>query len=493
MALALVGVQPVWAQASIAAAAGIGTEAAQWWLLLASVVALAALAAAGYALGRSVERRHAAATLFAARSRFQALLSLTPETVWRTDAQYRLVPPAGSSDTPKPETEVLAPWAQHPRWSAVLQARRAFADQRWPAHAQGAPATNTTPASAAAMTPGLWVLNGQPLLDAEGQFAGFLGTARWLEVFPQATEAAAGATAQTPQLPPVADLSDAAAGARPSTARANASSVPNTASGAACHSQAASPGTPASAPLPVSIAPVPPAADAPAAALNEAYNFSATVAHDLRAPIRVVDGFTRIIKEDYGPALDRVANDHLDRVLSAAARMTRMIDALLGLANLSNQALCRQQVNLSQLARHVLEELQRAHPSRQVQVHIEEGLLVNGDPTLLRLVLENLLGNAWKYSARTPQAHISLTSTPHATGRAFVVRDNGAGFDMQTADRLFEVFQRLHSASEFPGHGVGLVSARRIVRRHGGDIWAESEPARGAAFSFTLAEPESGR
>jgi light-regulated signal transduction histidine kinase (bacteriophytochrome) len=220
---------------------------------------------------------------------------------------------------------------------------------------------------------------------------------------------------------------------------------------------------------------------------GESDNFSFTASHDLRAPIRVVEGFTRIVKEDYGHLLDRVGNDHLDRVLGAAARMNLMIDALLTLARLSSQPLARQPVNLSQLAAFVMDDLRRAAPEREADIDIEPGLTAVGDPTLLRLVLENLLGNAWKYSGRAERAQITLRTVPHDSGRAFVVRDNGAGFDMRSADRLFGLFQRLHSASDFPGHGVGLASVRRIINRHGGDIWAEAEPGRGAAFFFTLA------
>jgi signal transduction histidine kinase len=230
------------------------------------------------------------------------------------------------------------------------------------------------------------------------------------------------------------------------------------------------------------------AIDAEQAAANaESEQFSFTVSHDLRAPIRVVEGFTRIVKEDYGRLLDRVGNDHLDRVLGAAARMNLMIDALLTLARLSTQPLAHQAVNLSQLAGWVADELVRGSPDRLVEIEIEPGLTARGDPTLLRLVLENLLGNAWKYSARTVKAQISLRRVPHGSGAAYVVRDNGAGFDMRSSERLFGLFQRLHSASEFAGHGVGLASVRRIVRRHGGEIWAEAEIGRGAAFYFTLA------
>jgi len=214
--------------------------------------------------------------------------------------------------------------------------------------------------------------------------------------------------------------------------------------------------------------------------------FSYTVSHDLRAPIRVVEGFGRILKEDYATALDRVGHDHLDRVMAAAARMNHMIDALLSLSRLSTQPLAHQPVNLSQLAGWVVDELRRAAPERQVSVHIAPGMLAQGDPTLLRMALENLLGNAWKYCARAPQADIRFEPCQSGGRAAFVVADNGAGFDMRFADRLFGVFQRLHSSSDFPGNGVGLASVQRIVRRHGGDIWAESEPGQGARFYFSL-------
>jgi signal transduction histidine kinase len=220
---------------------------------------------------------------------------------------------------------------------------------------------------------------------------------------------------------------------------------------------------------------------------TESDTFSFTLSHDLRAPIRVVEGFTRIVKEDYGHQLDRVGNDHLDRVLGAAARMNLMIDALLTLARLSQQPLARQRVNLTQLAGYVVDDLKRGAPERAADITIEPSLAAWGDPTLLRLVLENLLGNAWKYTAKVSPALISLRQVQHGGGTALVVRDNGAGFDMRSAERLFGLFQRLHSASDFPGHGVGLASVRRIVRRHGGEVWAESEPGKGAAFYFTLA------
>ena len=223
-----------------------------------------------------------------------------------------------------------------------------------------------------------------------------------------------------------------------------------------------------------------------AALLAEHAAFSYTISHDLRAPIRVVEGFGRILKEDYGAALDRVGRDHVDRVLAAAARMNHMIDALLAVSRLSTQPLAQQPVNLSQLAQWVVDDLQRAAPERQVSVHIAPGLSAQGDPTLLRMALENLLGNAWKYSAKVAHAQISFEAVQQAAQRVYAVRDNGAGFDMRFADRLFGVFQRLHSSSDFAGTGVGLASVRRIIRRHGGEIWAEGEVGSGACFYFTL-------
>ena len=166
--------------------------------------------------------------------------------------------------------------------------------------------------------------------------------------------------------------------------------------------------------------------------------------------------------------------------------MNSMIDALLTLSQLSSRPLARQPVNLTQLAGYIADDLRRQAPERQVEVHIEDGLQAQGDPTLLRVVLENLLGNAWKYTARTPDAQIWFGAALHDGQPAYCVRDNGAGFDMRFADRLFGVFQRLHSANDFQGTGVGLASVRRIVRRHGGEIWAESEVQRGSRFCFTL-------
>ncbi len=241
--------------------------------------------------------------------------------------------------------------------------------------------------------------------------------------------------------------------------------------------------TTAGAPAPSSPAPV-----ASSALENE--SFTHAISHDLRAPLRVIEGFTKIVKEDYGALLDRVGNDHLDRVLGAAARMNSMIDALVALSKLSTQPLALQPVNLSQLAGYVVDDLRRAAPTREVEIAIEPDLQVRGDPTMLRTLVENLLGNAWKFTARIPRARIELRRDGDQAD-AFVVQDNGAGFDMRFADRLFGVFQRLHSASDFPGAGVGLAAARRIVRRHGGEVRAEAEVNNGARVRFSLPQDDA--
>ena len=230
---------------------------------------------------------------------------------------------------------------------------------------------------------------------------------------------------------------------------------------------------------------------APSASEQDAESFSYTVSHDLRAPVRVVEGFTKIIKEDYGRLLDRVGNDHLDRVLGAAARMNSMIDALLALSQLSSKPVSRQPVNLSQMAGFVVDDLRRQWPQHAVTVHIEPAMHVQGDPTLLRVMLENLLGNAWKYTTKSATPQVWFERCTESAAPSFSVRDNGAGFDMRYADRLFGVFQRLHSASDFQGTGVGLASVRRIVQRHGGDVWAEAEVGHGANFYFSIGPPSA--
>ncbi len=225
-------------------------------------------------------------------------------------------------------------------------------------------------------------------------------------------------------------------------------------------------------------------------AARELESFGYTVSHDLRAPLRVVDGFARIVQEDYAHLLDRVGNEHLNRILSASARMNAMIDALLALSRVASQPVVPEDTDLTRLAQGVVDELRAADPQREVSIAVAPDMKARCDASLMRVVLQNLVGNAWKYTAGMPGAEISIgvEQRDDDQGTVYVVRDNGVGFDMRFADRLFGVFQRLHSASEFPGHGVGLATVQRIVRRHGGRVWADSAVGEGSRFYFTLGD-----
>lgn len=402
------------------------------WLSPAAVLALAACAV-GFARRGQREQRWQADQAATRR-----LVDLLDVWFWQTDADHRLT--------------VLRPPAQ--AHDGQWQAARAVQGRLWEAFSASSAATDPAVNPAAALQARLesgaplhdlevswaapagsgdaagaqgWRLRGVPRFDARGRFLGYEGTLKPVEAPPAAF-----------------------------------------------------------APAPTAAAP---AADDPERADQEAFAYA--VSHDLRAPLRVVEGFTRIVKEDYGSLLDRIGNDHLDRVLGAATRMNGMIDALLEQARLSTQPMAREPVNLSQLAMLVMDDLRRTCPDRQAEVQIEDGLCAQGDPLLLRLVLENLLGNAWKYSSCRECASIALCCEQRAgedgkVHRIYCVSDNGVGFDARYAQRLFGMFQRLHSATDYPGTGVGLASVRRIIHRHGGEIWAESQVDRGSRFYFTL-------
>jgi signal transduction histidine kinase len=221
-------------------------------------------------------------------------------------------------------------------------------------------------------------------------------------------------------------------------------------------------------------------------ASKELESFSYAVSHDLRAPLRVVDGFAGIILEDYGGRLDDLGRDHVQRIVAAAARMNAMIDALLAMSRRTARELDIEPVDLSRAARELAEELRATDFQREVEFRIAPDLRAEGDPVLLRLVLQNLLGNAFKFTGNVPQALIEFGRRAVNGTETYFVRDNGAGFDMRFADRLFGLFQRLHSQNDFAGTGVGLATVQRIVRKHGGRVWAESEPGKGACFYFTL-------
>jgi signal transduction histidine kinase len=471
------------------------------WIYISLSLLVAALAA--YALGSLRERRRSERELRDLRARLRCVEALQDAFAWETDAEHRLRAWQGPGHSAAGTCELIADAASATALRARLEPRQPFAGLRLrtPAPQDGSCG---------------WELRGVPRQDDLGRFSGFAGTARPTDEADAARTAAATLEPVLAASPaPMLVALDAGAGWQVQQFNPAAKELwPGLATGAPLAGALAGlpaavsdvvtahdlqPGAVAVAqgwrlaavgPLAdgrrglviAGLAPTPATAETP-----ESDNFSFTVSHDLRAPIRVVEGFTRIVKEDYGRLLDRVGNDHLDRVLGAAARMNLMIDALLTLARLSSQPLARQPVNLSQLAGYVVDDLKRSAPEREAEFDIEPGLTATGDPTLLRLVLENLLGNAWKYTSRCSRAQVSLRRVQQGARSAFAVRDNGAGFDMRSAERLFGLFQRLHSASEFPGHGVGLASVRRIVRRHGGEIWAEAEAGRGAAFYFTLA------
>jgi signal transduction histidine kinase len=220
--------------------------------------------------------------------------------------------------------------------------------------------------------------------------------------------------------------------------------------------------------------------------------FSYSVAHDLRAPLRGINGFSRVLLEDYSEKLDDEARANLQRICAAAERMGELIDALLGLSRLARADLRREEVDLSQIALGIVKQLRESHPEREVEFQNESTVMANGDAALLRVVLENLLGNAWKFTAMTDGACVRF-GTEEANGdTVYFVRDNGAGFDMAYAEKLFVPFQRLHTAREFPGTGIGLATVQRVIHRHGGRVWAESAPGKGATFLFTLGPQSEG-
>lgn len=222
------------------------------------------------------------------------------------------------------------------------------------------------------------------------------------------------------------------------------------------------------------------------AANRELEAFSYSVSHDLRAPLRSIDGFSRIVLEDCAAKLDEDGRDNLRRVRAATQRMGELIDGILRLSRVARAELRGETLDLSALVHEVLAELQQADPARRVECVVAPGLTTLADPLLLRIVLENLLSNAWKFTGRRAAARIEFGAIERDGTRAFFVRDNGAGFDANYAGKLFRPFQRLHSQDEFPGHGIGLATVQRIVRRHGGRLWAEGKVNEGAAFFFTL-------
>ena len=223
-----------------------------------------------------------------------------------------------------------------------------------------------------------------------------------------------------------------------------------------------------------------------ATANKELEAFCYSVSHDLRAPLRGLDGFSQALLEDYRDKLGEEGKNLLQRIRAGSQRMGQLIDGLLNLSRVSRSELHREPVNLSALAGDVAGELRERDPQRHVALQIAEDLRAEGDPQLLRVVLENLLGNAWKYTSKQPRATIEFGRNQINGDSSFFVRDDGVGFDMQYADKLFAPFQRLHGTTEFPGTGVGLATVQRIIQRHGGRVWVQAEVSKGATFHFTL-------
>lgn len=215
--------------------------------------------------------------------------------------------------------------------------------------------------------------------------------------------------------------------------------------------------------------------------------FSFSVAHDLRSPLITIEGFTQVLHENLAADLDDINREHLARISAAARRMHQLINELLTLSKIVRAPLHRRSVDLSRLVRGILQKLRTEAPTRAAEYVVGDGVTAHGDPGLLRIMLESLLSNAWKFTARKQLAHIEFGSGhDHAGRQAYYIRDNGAGFDPRYATKLFNPFQRLHAQTQFPGTGIGLATVQRIIHRHGGEIWAESAVDCGATFYFTL-------
>ena len=224
---------------------------------------------------------------------------------------------------------------------------------------------------------------------------------------------------------------------------------------------------------------------------RELESFAYAVSHDLRAPLRSLSGFSQILYDSAPAELDEQSRHYLRRIQEASQRMSQLIEDLLGLSRITRAELNARPTSLSQIAADAAAVMRERYPNRSVELDVAPDMHVHADPRLLRIALENLLDNAWKYTAHTEQARVTVGVQRQAEGPVYFVRDNGVGFDMRYASKLFAPFQRLHTESEFPGTGIGLVTVQRIVARHGGRIWAESRPNEGATFYFTLS-PDVG-
>ncbi len=223
--------------------------------------------------------------------------------------------------------------------------------------------------------------------------------------------------------------------------------------------------------------------------------FSYSVSHDLRTPLWVIGNFSETVLNNAGPKLDPQDAKHLQKIHLSARRLSSLIEAMLELSHVSNAPLYRLPVDLTAMASEVIAELRQSETERNVEIQIAPGLTTTGDQRLLRTALMNLLANAWKFTSKSPGARIEFGKSKDTVNSPYFVRDNGAGFDMAFANKLFTAFQRLHTRSDFEGSGIGLSTVQRIIQRHGGKIWAEGAPDKGATFYFTLGEvaPEPER
>ncbi len=228
------------------------------------------------------------------------------------------------------------------------------------------------------------------------------------------------------------------------------------------------------------------------AANREMAAFAYSASHDLRAPLRGIDGWSKALLEDCGEQFDGRAREYIERVRSETGRMERLIDEMLRLSRVTRAEMSRSAVDLSELASAIAGRLRQTAPDRELEFVVEGGLTASGDPDLLEIMLTNLLDNAVKFTRPRARARIEFGQRGWEREKVFYVGDNGVGFDMAHAGTLFGAFQRLHRASEFPGTGIGLATAQRVIRRHGGRIWAEAEPEKGARFYFTIGGETSG-
>jgi signal transduction histidine kinase len=223
---------------------------------------------------------------------------------------------------------------------------------------------------------------------------------------------------------------------------------------------------------------------------KELESFSYSVSHDLRAPLRAIDGFSLVVLEDYSEKLDDEGQRYLNRIRSAAVRMGQLIDDILRLSRVTRAEMNLGRIDLSKIAESIAADLTESHPERKVEFVIESGLVTEADANLMKIALENLIGNAWKFTGGREIARIEFGAIQKNGKPAYYVKDNGAGFDPAYMDKLFIAFQRLHSDVEFPGTGIGLATVKRIIQRHGGEVWAEGEVDKGATFYFTLGNGE---